>query len=111
MPLAEHASLIAISSENVAHSYLVLTKQGASHDGVPDAGAVAVATSHNASPGWRAGRTYMEIRQTNAFVMEIIKIWGLDDGIAVTSQVAVALIISYDEDHTGPPVFLGIVAW
>ena len=53
------------------------------------------------APGGRAGGADVVIGKSHAFGIKVIEVGRLDDVIAVTSKVAIALIIGNYEDYVG----------
>ena len=43
----------------------------------------------------------MEIREANAFGVELVEVGRLNEGIALAAQIAVALVIGQDQDDVG----------
>src|SRR5262245_14394141 len=75
--------------------------------GIDNAGAIVVAPREQTGPCQRADGTDVKARQIDALRREAIEIWRLDDLVAMTAEVAVALIVGNDDDHIGPPHRLG----
>ncbi|MBA7668770.1 hypothetical protein ES703_76885 [subsurface metagenome] len=52
---------------------------------------------HQGRTSRRAGRVNVEIRQADALPVEPVEIRRLDNRIAVTAQIAVALVVGYHQ--------------
>ena len=102
VPLAEVAGAVAGVAQRVRQRPLVLPQQRTAADGVPDAGAVAVVAGQQAGAGRRAGGADVKVREAHPVGMVAVDVGGADHVVAVATQVAVALIVSQDEDDVRP---------
>ena len=99
MPFAEHAARIAAFLQYLGDGFFVGVHHGSAHDRVPDAGVGGVAAGHQRGPCRRAGRVDMVVSQADALAVELVHRRRVDHGIAMGTDVAVALIISdYQDD-------------
>ena len=74
VPFAEDTRMVTGVGENIGHSHFIPTQQGAAHDGMPDAGPVAVAARHQPCPRGRAGRGNVKVRQPNALGVKPVQV-------------------------------------
>ena len=56
-------------------------------------------TGEESGSGRRAGWSHMVIGQANAFGVQTIQIWRLQDRVAQTGKVSIALIVGQNEDY------------
>ena len=77
---------------------LFLTQVVTPVDGMPGPRLVCWLAAHQSSTSRRASWTDMIIRQAQTLLVELIYIRSLNNGIAVASQIPVALIISDHEN-------------
>ena len=76
-------------------------QQTAAPNGMPGAHGIGIAAGHQGRPGWSARGTHVEVSEAHGSRMERIHIRRLDYGVAVTSEVTVALIVADDQDDIG----------
>lgn len=97
VPFSEHCGGV-VFGEVLAEGDFVFANHGAALDGMPDAGAVCPMTGEESSTGGRAGGGDVVVGEDGGLGVEFVEVRGFDDGVAVASEVAVALVISDDDD-------------
>ena len=98
VPLAKHAGGIAVVLEDLAHRDFVLTQHRSTHDRVPNARPIGPVPGQECGSSRRAGRSDMVVHQSDRLGMELVDLWRLQDRIAETGEVSVALVVR-DHDH------------
>ena len=101
VPLAEVPGAVASAGECVREGPLVGAQQRAATDGVPDASAVAVVAGEQAGAGGGAGGADVIVGEAHGVLVEAVEARRADRAVAVTAQVAVALVVGEDEDDVG----------
>ena len=71
-------------------------------DGVGDAGTELVPAGEQCGAGRGAGGADVKIGEAHALVVQPIEVGRFEDGISVTGEIAVTLIIREDEDDIWP---------
>ena len=97
VPFSEHGGGV-VFFEMLADGDLVFADHGAALDGVPDAGAICPVAGEEGGAGGGAGGGDVVVGEDGGLGVEFVDVWGLDDGVAVAGEVAVALVIGDDED-------------
>ena len=108
VPLAEDTGAVAAGREELPERDLALAQQRSAHDRVPDSRARGVAPGHDGRARGRTGRIDVEVGQADALLVEFVEVWRPEQRVAVTGQIAVALVVGEDEDHVGA---LGARLW
>ena len=62
---------------------------------------VVVSSGQQHRPSWRAADRDVEVREANALISQPVEVRRLQHGVAVTREVAVALVIGDEEDDVG----------
>lgn len=101
MPLADHAGDVASVGQEVCQSLFVPMHQGATGTGPEGSRVAHVVSGHERSPGGRAEGADMEIGEAHRFGVKAVEVGGLEDGVAVTGEITVALVVGHDEDDIG----------
>ena len=74
-------------------------RQITSLNGVPYPDAIGIAPRHPSRAGWRASWIHMEVVELQTLPTQLINIWSLNDGIAITTKITVALIVRHHQDN------------
>jgi len=101
MPLPEHPAGIIRRSQDLGKKDLIFVQQGTTSYGMIDIQAISVSSGQQGSPGGGTGGGYVKITEVNGFLAELIQVRGTDPGIAMASQVSIALIICDQQDDVG----------
>lgn len=101
VPFAKHAGAIPCGFEEIGNGGFVGAHDGASANGVPNTGAVAVAAGEEARTCGGTGGTHVVVGKMCAFGVEVIEVGGLDDVVAVAAKVAISLVVSDDKYDVG----------
>ena len=101
MPLADEARTIACGPQELRQEDGVLVQVFPRQGGVRDAVAELVHARQERRARRRAGRAHVKLIEAHALVMQRIEVRGLEQGVPVAPQVAVALIVRQDEDDIG----------
>ena len=98
MPLAENAGGVAVGREGVRQGVFVAPQQRAAANRVPHAGTVCVVPGQETRAGRGTRGSDMVVGEADRLGMHPIQIGRADDGVAVTGQVTVALVVR-DHEH------------
>ncbi len=102
MPFAEHPGRVAGLFEHRGQRYCIEPEPFAFEDCMRDAIVKFMAAGLDRRACGRAGGADVKIRKPRAVFVELIEVRCLDDRIAVTGEVAVALIIGDDQNDVRP---------
>ena len=102
MPLAEHGCVIAAIGENPADGHLVVAQHRAAHDGVPHACAIGPVAGNQRRARRRTGRRHVVVGEPHAVRMQLVEVRRLEHRIAMTRQIAIALVIGDHQNHIRP---------
>ena len=102
VPLPENAGGVARALQRLGERGGLQAHALAFENGVGDAGLELMPARHYGRPRGGTGWAGVKIGEADAFVVETIQIGGLDDWVAVSGDVAVALIVGQDEHDVRP---------
>lgn len=101
VPLAKNGRSVAPGLKLLGHRRFSGPQVLAPDDRVPHADFVAIFSRHQAGAGGSAGRAGVEVGKAHTAVVQRVHVGRFDIGIAVASQVTVALVVGQDNDHVG----------
>ena len=107
VPFTEHTGMITAIAKNFADGHLIMAQHGTTHDRMPYAGAISPAAGDQCRPRRRTGRSHVVIREPHTVRMQLIQMRRLQDRVAMTRQIAIALVIGNHQHHVRPFGCLG----
>ena len=99
MPFAKHARAVSRRLEKVRKGGFVGSQERAPANGVPDAGAVAVATGQEAGARRRTRGSHVKIGKPQAFGVQVVDVRRLKGVISMAAEIAISLVVRYDKYH------------
>ena len=102
VPFAKHAGVITAITQNPADGHLVVAQHRAAHDGVPHACAIGPVAGNQRRARRRTGRRHVVVREPHAVRMQLVEMRRLEHRIAMTRQIAIALVIGDHQNHIRP---------
>ena len=101
VPFAENAGGVAGRLENLGDGRSLERQPLALEDGVRDAVLELMPAGHEGRARRRTGRADVKIGETHALVVQPVEIGRFQNRVAVTRQIAVALVIGQNKNDIG----------
>jgi hypothetical protein len=93
VPFSKVRTAVAVGAQGGGQRPLVLPEQRPTANGVPDPCGVAEVAREQARASGRASGADVEVGEADGLGVELVDVGGLDDGVAVAAELAVALIV------------------